>query len=99
MTHPEYQLDIAEEALQDIEEIGLYTLLTWGPCQMDEYNDLIDRSLSTIQANPNVGRIHSSVPYQCFPAGEHLIFYRVAAPTIYVVRILHSRMDLPKRLE
>ncbi|SOE91916.1 toxin ParE1/3/4 [Burkholderia sp. D7] len=99
MQHPEYQLELAAEAEHDFEDILFYTLLTWGQRQMQDYSELLDHALATIQANPNIGRTHSHVAYQCFEAGQHLIFYRVKETTVFVVRILHSRMDLPRHLE
>ncbi|RKT10356.1 toxin ParE1/3/4 [Paraburkholderia sp. RAU2J] len=101
MSHPEYRLELAAEAQDDFEDILLHTLLTWGERQMQAYGDLLDRSLSTIRTNPNIGHVHPFVrdPYKCFQAGQHLIFYRVQDVTVFVVRILHSRMDPASRLD
>jgi toxin ParE1/3/4 len=100
MSRPEYRLELASEAEGDFEDILLYTLLTWGKQQMHDYSELLDHALETIQANPNIGRTHSLVapPYKCLQAGQHLIFYRLEGSTVFVVRILHSRMDPTSRL-
>jgi toxin ParE1/3/4 len=52
-----------------------------------------------IRANPHIGRTHPDVAYQCFEAGKHLIFYRIQETTVFVVRILHSKRDLPRHLD
>jgi toxin ParE1/3/4 len=100
MSRPDYQIEVAAEAESDFEDILLYTLLTWGEGQMDVYSELLDHALATIQANPNIGHPHPlvSAPYKCFQAGQHLIFYRLQDITVYVVRILHSRMDPSSRI-
>jgi toxin ParE1/3/4 len=70
-----------------------------GERQMHDYSELLDRALATVQANPYIGRAHSDVAYQCFEGGQHLIFYRIEETTVFVVRILHSRMDIPRHLD
>ncbi|MFL9935415.1 type II toxin-antitoxin system RelE/ParE family toxin [Paraburkholderia sp. RL18-103-BIB-C] len=94
-----FRVELSDEAKADTEDILLYTLLTWGLQQMQNYSDMLDRTLATIQENPHIGRPHVIEAYRCFPAGEHLILYRVENKTVFVVRILHSRMDLPRHLE
>jgi len=41
MSRAEYQLELAAAAEQDFEDILLYTLLTWGQRQMDDYSELL----------------------------------------------------------
>ncbi|WP_225034480.1 type II toxin-antitoxin system RelE/ParE family toxin [Paraburkholderia sp. XV] len=101
MSRPEYRLELAAAAQEDLEDILLHTLLTWGERQMHAYGDLLDHALGTIKANPNIGHVHpvASDSYKCFQAGAHLIFYRLQDVTVFVVRILHSRMDPASRLD
>jgi len=101
MSHPEYRLELADEAQGDFEDILLHTLITWGERQMDAYSDLLDHALNTIRANPHIGHAHPVVGdrYRCFQAGQHLVFYRLQDVTVFVVRILHSRMDPASRLD
>ena len=45
----------------------------------------------------NIGRTkHKLLVYA---AGKHLIYYRIEAATVYVVRILHERMDAAHHLD
>ena len=37
--------------------------------------------------------------HKAYNAGEHIIVYRVEDQTVYVVAILHSRMDFSRHLE
>ena len=62
------------------------------------YKTLLDDGLKTILNNPRLGHKRSDVPkeYEAYPAGEHVIIFRVAEKTIYVIRVLHSRMDFSK---
>jgi len=98
MSLPKYRLELTDAARLDFDDILLYTLLRWGEQQMNDYSDLIDRAFASIEANPNVAATHAVVDYKCFRAGEHLIFYRVHQMTVFVVRILHSRMDIGRHL-
>jgi toxin ParE1/3/4 len=99
MPLPEYRLELAAQAEHDIEDILVYTLVTWGERQMHDYSDLLDNCLATIQANPNIGHTHDLDSYKCLQAGSHLIFYRIEKTTVFVVRVLHCRMDVPRHLE
>ena len=62
-----------------------------------EYKSKIDAALSAIAQNPNIGRTkHKLLVYS---AGKHLIYYRIEGTTVYVVRILHERMDAAHHLD
>lgn len=81
----------------DIDDILAYTLEQWGQHQLVAYKSKIDAALSAIVQNPNTGRTkHGLLVY---PAGKHLIYYYIEGETIYVVRILHERMDAARHLD
>jgi len=81
----------------DIDDILAYTLENWGRRQLVAYKSKIDAALNAIAQNPNIGRTkHKLLVYA---AGKHLIYYRIEAATVYVVRILHERMDAAHHLD
>lgn len=98
MSAPELRLELSEPAQRDFRDILSYTLQTWGEEQLAEYARKLDGALRAIAENPQLGRPKHGM--MVYPVGRHLIFYQVeeAAPTVYVVRILHERMDASRHL-
>jgi toxin ParE1/3/4 len=87
-------------ARRDLEDIWDHTAKTWGPAQAEIYLRQIETSLATIAQEPMIGRACDEIRagYRKFPAGSHIVFYRIDADTIDVVRILHQRMDIDRHL-
>jgi toxin ParE1/3/4 len=100
MSSPDRQLILSPQAEVDLADVLQYTLDTWGESQMLVYSKLLDDGLRIILDNPLIGFTRPAVSEQhrFFPAGEHLIAYRVSATRVEVSRILHSRMDLKRNL-
>ena len=88
-------LSLAKRAQRDLENIELYTLHRWGPEQAATYLDEIGATFETLRENPRIGRSRSEfgAGLLSFPSGHHVLFYRVRANRIRVVRILHERAD------
>jgi len=84
----------------DFTDIIQYTLETWGDSQALAYSTVLDKALTLIQKNPHIGhsRPELSTEHRVFPAGQHIIVYRVTAEAIYVSRILHGRMDIQRHV-
>jgi len=95
MSLDERLIILSPQAEEDFADILQYTFQTWGEKQMYVYRSVIDKALLTIQQNPEIGhrRVELSKSHRSFPAGQHVIFYRVDQRAIYVSRILHERMD------
>ena len=91
---------ISKKAVSDLEEIWLYTVEKWSVTQADRYYDLILDEVNYICKNSDAGKSmeHIRKGYRASKVKSHLIFYRIAADTIEIVRILHERMDIENRL-
>ncbi|OAI06333.1 hypothetical protein A1353_08895 [Methylomonas methanica] len=100
MSQDESSLILSPQAENDFAEILQYTLETWGEKQLYVYRAVIDKALLTIQQNPQIGHriIEFSQEHRLFPAGRHIIIYRIAVNAILVSRILHDRMDYGRNL-
>src|SRR5215831_17627685 len=100
MSSPDRQLVLSPQAEDDLADILQYTLETWGETQMLVYGKLLDEGLRLILSNPSIGfaRPMISEQHRFFPAGKHLIAYRVLEARIEVSRILHARMDLERNV-
>lgn len=98
MSRPDSRLELSGAAQADFSDILSWTLQTWGERQTGTYRDVIDAALKAIAADPGGGRRHAVFPFRFVKAGRHLIFYRVVASRIFVVRILHTQMDIGRHL-
>ena len=95
MSLDDYSLVLSPQAEEDFTDILQYTLQTWGDRQMNAYRAVIDKALHTLLQNPLIGQVRSdiSLHHRSFPAGQHVVYYRVSQRSILVARILHQRMD------
>lgn len=92
---------LSEEAIQDLEEIWLYTFKNWSLEQADRYHSLINGEIEFLASNPNSGKVldHIRKGYRSSKVNAHYLFYRFTSTEIEVIRILHENMDIPNRLD
>ena len=92
---------ISEKALEDINNIWIYTAENWSVEQADRYYNLIIDEIEYIVDNLDMaldfGKNRKSYRYS--KVKSHLIFFKKdKANKMEVVRILHERMDVENRL-
>ncbi|MBP1672836.1 MAG: type toxin-antitoxin system RelE/ParE family toxin [Bacteroidetes bacterium] len=88
---------IREKALEDLENIWLYTLKNWSIEQADRYYNLIFDEIEYVAAFPLSGRDFSIIRknYRYTKVESHIIFYKYFKnKEIEVVRILHKNMEI-----
>lgn len=87
-------------AQSDIEDIWDFTAERWNVDQAEVYVRQIWEAIGVIADKPGLGQSCDDVRagYQKWPVGSHILFYRVVADAIDVVRILHERMDVDRQL-
>jgi toxin ParE1/3/4 len=90
----------SQRALRDLEEIWQYSFDNWGEAKADLYIGAIHDTLHLIAENTGIARHADDVRPGLwrYPAGSHLIFFRLSSSTIRVVRILHARMDVGRHI-
>ena len=92
---------ISKQAINDLNDIWSYTFHKWSKEQADRYYDLIIGEIEFIADNFMTGKSAEQTRknYRITKVKSHLIFYRKAVNDIVeIVRILHQRMDIKKRL-
>jgi toxin ParE1/3/4 len=91
---------IADSARLDLVEIGQYTENRWGERQRDKYLGDIDGCLYLLAEEPEIGRERSELRKGCFSysVGKHVIFYAHDSEALYVLAVLHERMDYERHL-
>jgi toxin ParE1/3/4 len=90
------KLRFTARARADLEDILLYTELHWRPRQVDIYRETILTVLNDLAQFPFIGRKRDefSAGLLSYPAGEHIVFYRVTDTEVIIRRLVHSRQDL-----
>ncbi len=97
MTH---SFELSHEAKSDLEDIWLYTYDMWSKSQANTYYNSLIAEIHNICRSPRIGKSIDELDtvYRIHPCLSHLIVYRTTEDKIYVVRILHKRMDIETRL-
>lgn len=92
---------ISEKAVEDINNIWIYTAEIWSVAQADRYYNLIYDEIEYIVNNFDMARDFGKIreSYKCSKVKSHLIFFKKDKTNeIEVVRVLHERMDIESRL-
>ena len=92
---------ISEKALEDINNIWIYTAENWSVEQADRYYNLIMDEIEYIVRNFDMARDFGKIrkSYRYSKVKSHLIFFKKDSTNeIEVVRVLHERMDIESRL-
>ena len=89
--------DIAES---DVSEIYDYTDLQHGASQAVKYLTGLDNTFSALVEQPLIGKDRPEIrkELRSFVFEKHTIFYRIMDDEIRIIRVLHSRCDLPSFL-
>jgi toxin ParE1/3/4 len=89
------ELRLSATARKDFVGILRDTLKKWGPKQVRIYRDVIAKGLQAVWLDPDIGVPHRDLPkaHKTHAAGSHVIVYRMKGKVVYIVRILHRRMD------
>lgn len=91
---------LSPRARRDLETIWRYSFEQWGVEQADHYIDKIVAKFDAIATNPM--RLpacdHIRSGYRRGLAERHMIYFRVNAQAIVIMRILHNQMDANQHL-
>ena len=107
-TEPDPQIRIAvlsPLAAWDLAENYLYTKQTWGVSQAEKYTAFLRAEIENVLNNLNLGRPIQDRPERFSHFAKwgnakngHYIVFRRTQSGIYVLRILHSAMDLANHI-
>lgn len=84
----------------DLEEIWVHTLRQWGAEQANHYIDTLTAAFSKLARSPKTAPScdHIRPGYRRRSVERHMVYFRITAYGIVIVRILHDRMDAPRHL-
>lgn len=100
MSKNEYR--ISRKAIEDLDDIWIYTRKKWSKEQADRYYALVIAEIEFIADHFMTGKSvdQTKTNYRVTKIKSHLIFYRkVENDVVEIVRILHQRMDIKKQLK
>lgn len=97
---PKARYRLQPAAVADLTEIGRFTRLRWGRDQQRRYLRLLETRFELLAATPLVGAARDDIApgLRGSPVGRHVIFYRIVAESVLIVRVLHDSMDVPSRI-
>ena len=96
-----FELTKSHQAEDDLIDIWESTYRTWGEAQAERYLDDIEAAMVNLARNPNIGKAREAIRpgYRSWQVKRHVIFYRTIDETLFIVRVLHDRMDPEVQME
>ena len=87
-------------ARQDLIDIWRFTAKHWGEMQADSYLDAIERAVSGLTTQPEIGarRHYLANHYRVVFANQHAVYYSIGTKSIRIIRVLNARMDPERHL-
>lgn len=93
---------VHKSALAELDLIGIweYSFAEWDAEQADKYLDELDRGIGFLVDNPELGASRDAVRkgYRVLFINSHAIYYTITPSTVFIVRVLHERMDPARHL-
>jgi toxin ParE1/3/4 len=91
---------LSPAARRDLQAIWSYTRKTWGLEQADRYIDSLAETFDTLARSPESAPAcdHIRPGYRHRRVERHVVYFKIATDGIVVVRVLHERMDAPRRI-
>ena len=93
-----YTLSPAAQA--DLESIWDYTAAHWGETQAEVYTRGIQAACEALGNGTLVSRSADDIRagYRKAAVGSHVMFFRMQADRVEIIRILHQSMDVERHL-
>jgi len=90
-----YKIELSDEAYNDLVNIQNYTFSNYGDQGWKKYENEVLVGFQMIANHPEAGHKRSDIPnnYRAWKIREHIVIYRIDSSIIYVVRVLHGRMN------
>ena len=90
---------LSRRAASDLEAIAEYTIERFGVDQARRYRDSLRSCFEQLSENPRMGRRAEQLSpgLRRFEHRSHIVFHTHRNGEMFVVCILHARMDVPRR--
>jgi len=97
MSARKFEFVLTGPAKRDLQGLLSFTRQKWGYAQYLKYRQKVDKAIQTLIKNPEIGRKHYN--HLVYTADKHHIYYRIQDSTIFIMRILHQRMNPTEHLD
>lgn len=96
----ETRIHLTQRALRDIEGIRVYSVKEFGKRVASQYIANLEAALIRIREIAELLRPETEFDpdFQFYPAGKHLLVCDRQADGIVVLTVLHTSVDIPRRL-
>ena len=87
---------VSNAAMNDLREIAAYTERTWGGRQRREYLRFVDEAFHLLADSPSLGNQCDYIAENLrkYPCRSHIVYYEPDSAGIFIVRVLHRKMDV-----
>jgi toxin ParE1/3/4 len=87
--------ELAPAAESDLLDIYVFGAGTFGERAADRYHSDLERAFARLGGRPQLGRPREELAQglRSLLCREHVIFYRVHAERVEIIRVLHQRQD------
>jgi len=94
------RLRISVRAVADLDEIWDYSADAWGADRANRYVERLEATMKGLAAGETASRQADNVKagLRSVPTGRHVIYFRESEEAIYVIRVLHQRMEATRRV-
>lgn len=94
------RLELSRRAQADLDDIRDYSAERFGAMRAVMYLDAIEAAFRRVMDHPKIGPAHDGADeaVRSYPAEEHRIYYEHDAERVFVLRVLHKRMDAGRHL-
>ncbi len=91
---------LSPAARADLGEIWEYTAGRWGETQAERYTRDLQAACEALGDGTERGRSAEDVRagYRKLAVGSHVMYFRLRSGSVEIVRILHRRMDVARRI-
>lgn len=91
---------LTERALQDLRNIESYSIEQWGQQTAEKYMARIEAALDCIAERPELLREEPEFAesLKFHRVQKHILVCDIQSDAIYLLTVLHTSMDIPKRL-
>ena len=95
MSVPRVRLALSSDAQDDLESIYLYGYQVWDAAAAERYFSRIADALDLLARFPHLGRRRDDLATDLYAlsVAQHAILYRFGGDVVFVLRILHERVD------
>ncbi|WP_375429247.1 type II toxin-antitoxin system RelE/ParE family toxin [uncultured Sphingomonas sp.] len=94
------RLELSRRAQADLDDIRDYSAERFGAKRAIAYLDAVEWAFRRIVDFPEIGPAYGASDgiVRSYPAEEHRIYYEHDAGRVFVLRVLHKRMDAVRHL-